>query len=90
MAELMLEHLGRGLRVETRGVKHGPFVVLMTAGMPSALVEVAFISNPHQERRLQDEAYRHSIAVALSDGVERFAHRYQRRIGMERPRPGPS
>ncbi len=90
MAEMLLENLGRGLRVETRGVKHGPFVVLMTAGMPSALVEVAFISNPNLERRLQEEKYRHSIAVALSDGVERFAHRYQRRLGMHRARPGPS
>lgn len=90
MAEMLLEDLGRGLRVETRGVKRGPFVVLMTAGMPSALVEVAFISNPNQERRLQEESYRHSIAAALSQGVERFATRYQRRIGMQRPRPGPS
>lgn len=90
MAEMLLEGLGRGLRVETRGVKHGPFVVLMTAGMPSALVEVAFISNPSQERRLQEGSSRHSIAIALSEGIERFAHRYQRRIGMQPPRPGPS
>jgi len=90
MAGMLLEDLGRGLHVETRGVKHGPFVVLMTAGMPSALVEVAFISNPNQERRLQEEGYRNAIAAALSEGVERFATRYQRRIGMQRPRPGPS
>jgi N-acetylmuramoyl-L-alanine amidase len=90
MAGMLLEDLGRGLHVETRGVKHGPFVVLMTAGMPSALVEVAFISNPNQERRLQEEGYRNAIAAALSEGVERFAYRYQRRIGMQRPRPGPS
>jgi N-acetylmuramoyl-L-alanine amidase len=90
LAEILLEDLGRGLRVETRGVKHGPFVVLMTAGMPSTLVEVGFLSNPQVERRLQEETFRQQIAAALSQGIEKFAHRYQRRIGMQAPRPGPS
>ena len=90
MAEMLLDDLGRGLGMDTRGVKHGPFVVLMTAGMPSALVEVAFISNPSQERRLQENTYRHSIALALSEGIARFAQRYQRRIGMQPSRLGPS
>jgi len=90
LAEILLEDLGRGLRMETRGVKRGPFVVLMTAGMPSTLVEVGFLSNPQVERRLQEETYRQQIAAALSHGVEKFAHRYQRRIGMRSPHPGPS
>lgn len=90
LAEMLLEDLGRGLRVGTRGVKHGPFVVLMTSGMPSTLVEVGFLSNPQGERRLQDAAYRQQIAVALSQGVGRFARRYQRRIGMQASTAGPS
>ncbi len=90
LAEMLLEDLARALRKENRGVKHGPFVVLMTAGMPSALVEIGFISNPHQERRMQDEAYRQQIANSLAQGIGRFATRYQRRLGMQPARPGRS
>jgi N-acetylmuramoyl-L-alanine amidase len=90
LAEMLLEDLARAFRKENRGVKHGPFVVLMTAAMPSALVEIGFISNPHEERRMQDEAYRQQIANSLAQGIGRFATRYQRRIGMQPPRPGRS
>ncbi len=90
LAEMLMEDLARGLRKETRGVKHGPFVVLMTAGMPSVLVEVGFISNPHEERRLQEESYRRTVAETLAQGIGKYAGRYQRRIGMRPALPGRS
>ena len=90
LAEMLLEDLARGLRLGTRGVKHGPFVVLMTAEMPSVLVEVGFLSNPNTERRMQGEAHRQHIAAILAQGIGRFADRYQRRLGMQPSRPGRS
>jgi N-acetylmuramoyl-L-alanine amidase len=40
--------------------------------MPAALVETAFLSNPEEEAKLLDDAFRHSMAKAVKRGVERF------------------
>jgi N-acetylmuramoyl-L-alanine amidase len=64
-----LNHLG-GIR--QRGVKQAPFVVLRGAGMPAVLVETAFISNPREEARLRDPAFRTRVAQAITRGVRRF------------------
>jgi N-acetylmuramoyl-L-alanine amidase len=64
-----LNHLG-GIR--QRGVKQAPFVVLRGAAMPAVLVETAFISNPREEARLRDPAFRTRVAQAITRGVRRF------------------
>ncbi|WP_341649705.1 N-acetylmuramoyl-L-alanine amidase [Thauera humireducens] len=40
--------------------------------IPSVLVETAFISNPQEERRLNDEAYQEKMANALLRGIRRY------------------
>jgi N-acetylmuramoyl-L-alanine amidase len=55
-----------------RGVRSAPFVVLIGARMPSVLVEIAFISNPSDEKLLLKEANRRSFAKALFQGIEGY------------------
>ncbi len=55
--------------VEDLGVKQALFYVLVGAEMPSVLVEISFISNPIEEKRLSTSGYRHKIAEAISRGV---------------------
>lgn len=64
-----LNHLGG---IKQRGVKQAPFVVLRGAAMPAVLVETAFISNPREEARLRDPAFRTKVAQAITRGVRRF------------------
>ena len=64
-----LNHLGG---IKQRGVKQAPFVVLRGAAMPAVLVETAFISNPREEARLGDPAFRTRVAQAITRGVRRF------------------
>jgi len=52
-----------------RRVKEAPFYVLARAGQPSVLIEVGFISNPVEERKLRDEAYRARLADTIAGGV---------------------
>ncbi len=59
--------------VKDLGVKQAPFVVLFGAKMPSILIEVSFISNPMEERRLRDERYLDELATAILDGLRRYA-----------------
>jgi len=54
------------------GVKRGPFYVLVGAGMPCALAEVAFVTHPREGERLLQPAYQQSIAEGLLRGIERF------------------
>ncbi len=80
LAELLLNELGRSLKVDNRGVKSAPFFVLIGAAMPSVLVEVAFITNPDEEYKLEQEAYRQQIAQALLAGIAKFKARYEKRV----------
>ncbi len=59
----------------------------MGAAMPAVLVEVAFISNGKEEKKLQNERYRNQVAEALYSSVARFKARYERRLGLTRPPP---
>ena len=65
----------------SRGVKQAPFVVLMSAEMPSALVEIGFISNPVEERALRKADRREAIAAALARAVVGFGKRYDAQRG---------
>ncbi len=58
---------------KNRGVKRAPFLVLVGAEMPSVLVEVAFLSNPREERLLKQPEYRQRLAEALYRGILQYA-----------------
>ena len=64
--------LNRLAGIKERGVKQAPFIVLRGAAMPAVLVEVAFISNPKEEEKLRDEAFRGRVAESLVLGVRRY------------------
>src|SRR5690606_23437887 len=67
--------------VENRGVKQAPFRVLIGATMPSALVEVGFISNPQEEARLGSAEHQNEIAQAIVRAVRRYKEEYEARLG---------
>jgi N-acetylmuramoyl-L-alanine amidase len=58
--------------VKDLGVKEGPFFVLHDTNMPSILVEVGFITNPREERRLRRSDYLDRLASAIAQGVHEF------------------
>jgi N-acetylmuramoyl-L-alanine amidase len=55
-----------------RGVRKAPFVVLIGAGMPSALTEIAFLSNKQEAQLLKTTAYKQRIAEALHAAVLKY------------------
>ena len=57
---------------QNRGVRRAPFIVLIGAKMPSILTEVAFISNPRDERKLNEEENLDQLAEALFQGIETY------------------
>jgi N-acetylmuramoyl-L-alanine amidase len=53
-------------------VEQASFAVLKAPDIPSILVETAFISNPEEEARLNDEAYQDHMAEAIVRGLKRY------------------
>ncbi len=74
-----LAALGGG---DARGVKQAPFVVLMGAAMPAALIEIGFLSNPEDEGNLGSSRHRAAVAGSIARAVEAFAKRYDARRGV--------
>jgi N-acetylmuramoyl-L-alanine amidase len=60
-------------RAQSRGVRQAPFLVLSGTKMPSALVEIGFISHPGEGRKLNNEKYQQRVSEALTEGVRDFA-----------------
>ena len=55
--------------VKDMGVKGGPFWVLIGGEMPSALVEVSYLSNATEEQRLKDSRYLKLVAQGIYGGI---------------------
>jgi N-acetylmuramoyl-L-alanine amidase len=71
-ANLIQGELNQTLQLRDRGVKQAPFRVLIGATMPAVLVELGFVSNPDEEKKLQDPAYRDQLVEALTRAIARY------------------
>ena len=64
-AETVFDELGLRLAMSPRGLQQAPFRVLVGANMPAVLVEMGFISNPHQEAQLRETTFQTTIVNGL-------------------------
>ena len=53
-------------------VEQASFAVLKAPDIPSILVETAFISNPQEESKLNDDGYQDRIAEAILQGIKEY------------------
>ena len=72
LGRAVLTQLGDVNELHRGRVEQAGFAVLKAPDIPSILVETAFISNPHEEKRLKDAAYQDKIASAVLDGIKRY------------------
>jgi N-acetylmuramoyl-L-alanine amidase len=72
LGKLVLGKIGEINTLHKGSVEQAGFAVLKSPDIPSILVETAFISNPEEERRLNDEAYREKLAAAILTGVKKY------------------
>ena len=71
LGQEVLADIGRVGRLHKRQVEQAGFAVLKAPDIPSILVETAFISNPEEEARLRDPAFRKQLVDALTTGIRR-------------------
>ncbi len=68
----VLRNLGDFALLHKNKVEQAGFVVLKAPDIPSILIETAFISNPQEEKRLNDEGYQERIAEAILAGIKDY------------------
>jgi N-acetylmuramoyl-L-alanine amidase len=74
LADFIQAELNILMDTANRGVKQAPFRVLMRAAMPAILVEVAFISNYSEEKKLLNDSFLDKIANALYIGISKYIY----------------
>jgi N-acetylmuramoyl-L-alanine amidase len=77
----------KNLKNEFNGVKDGgvrpaPFYVLVGASRPSILVEVGYITNDKERKRLFTSDYQEEIVEGIVTGVSRYIDNRKREINL--------
>ena len=76
LQKLLVKQLGvknRNLHASRNaGVRGAPFYVLAWTKMPSVLLELGFISNDAERKKMTEEKYQDRIASALAKGIKKF------------------
>ena len=68
----ILKQIGGFAPLHKGKVEQASFAVLKAPDIPSILVETAFISNPQEEARLNDDGYQDRIAEAILKGIKDY------------------
>jgi N-acetylmuramoyl-L-alanine amidase len=76
LAEIIQDELNELLGTRNRGIKQAPFKVLTGVASPAVLVEVAFISNPDEEKKLLSEPFQNNVAEAIYRGLAKYLKLY--------------
>ena len=71
-AALVQEEMGKRIQSKNRGVKQAGFYVLMGASMPNVLIELGFISNPSEEKKLKSSQYKDALATSIYRAIEKY------------------
>lgn len=77
LAETIQNALNGLMGTDRRAVRQAPFAVLEGATMPAVLVEVAFLTNAEESRKLGDPAFQDRVAERLAGAVAAFKERYE-------------
>ena len=72
----VLRRLGGVNTLHKPQVEQASFAVLKAPDVPSILVETAFISNPQEEKRLNDESYQDKLARAILQGIRDYVAKH--------------
>lgn len=72
LAEAVQKNLVYRTKANDKGVQMAGFYVIRHTSMPSVLVEMGFVTNPKEARRLTEAAYRERLADGIYEGIEEY------------------
>ena len=71
-AALVQEEMNKRLQSKDRGVKQAGFYVLAYASMPNVLIELGYLSNPAEEKKLKSSQYKDALATSIYRAIEKY------------------
>lgn len=71
-AKKMQSSIIKKLKLRNRGIKRAPFFVLAGTKMPAILIELGFISNYYDRKKLNSASFRQSAAEAMFEAIMGF------------------
>ena len=72
LARSLKEQIDSRLNFSSSKILTAPVLVLRGADMPAILIEIGYLSNPEEEKKLQDDRILNNIARAISNGIGDF------------------
>lgn len=72
LGKAVLGQIGNINKLHKNHVEQAGFAVLKSPDIPSILVETAFISNPEEERRLNDDTYQDALVTSILEGIKKY------------------
>jgi len=72
LAGVLQEELQRQVPMSESPIRQAPMRLLASANMPAALIEMAYLTNPGQERRLDNDDFKTTMAQAVFSAIVRF------------------
>jgi N-acetylmuramoyl-L-alanine amidase len=72
MQRHIVASLGQDVPLLENPARHAGFAVLKAADIPSVLIEMGFMSNPHDEAALRQGAHRAMVATAIRRAVDSY------------------
>ena len=72
LAKIVLNSVSEVNALHRGHIEQAGFAVLKSPDIPSILVETAFISNPEEERRLNDESHQQDLAQSILNGIKKY------------------
>jgi N-acetylmuramoyl-L-alanine amidase len=74
LAEFLYDRI-KGAGIKIRNVRQAPFFVLRGAGMPAVLVEMGYITDAGDAKKLNSQAERKKMMDALAQGIKNYLNR---------------
>lgn len=69
LAQCVIDSVCDAIGQKRRAANPGDYFVIRECAVPAVLVECGFLSNPEDEKNLQDEAYQGKLAEAVAEGI---------------------
>lgn len=72
VAKNVLDEIGHVAKLHKRAPEYASLAVLKSPDIPSLLVETGFISNPHEEKLLNQSSHQQKLANAIHRGIAEY------------------
>ena len=71
-ANLLVQKMAKNVTLVPNAHRFAGFVVLKSPSIPSVLIEIGYLSNPKEEKLLQNSAYRGKLANSIVQAVDNY------------------